>query len=169
MKILKTDEQALRIATCLARHGGLMTLTEIAAAEHLSRPLVSKLLARLRRGGVVTALRGRSGGYELSRPAARISVADVLRVGGKPLLEGARCSADAPLETACPHAGECSLRSVWDEVADRIETVLETTSLDDLRGREAALASKLSQRTPDSAAGDPLGLARTAAGGGLGI
>lgn len=143
MKIMKTDEQALRLAACLARHDDQMTLAEIAEVERLPQPMVTKLLASLRRGGVVRTTRGRHGGYELARPADLISVADVLRALGKPLPEGAACSPANPLDGGCPHVGDCGLRSVWSEVADRITTVLEGTSLADLCGRERVVELRL--------------------------
>ena len=139
MKIMKTDEQALRIMACLARNDDQMTLAGVAGAENLPQPMVTKLLAMMRRGGVVQTTRGRNGGYELARPATEISVADVLRSLGKPLIEGAACTAADPLDKACPHAGDCGLRSVWTEVASRITDVLENTSLADLCGRETTV------------------------------
>ncbi len=143
MKIMKADEQALRIAACLARRGEQMTLAGIAEAERLPQPMVTKLLVRLRRGGVVRTIRGRNGGYELARPSDRISVADVLRALGKPLLEGAGCTPEAPLDEVCPHAEDCGLRPVWGVVADRIAAVLENTSLADLTGREQLVELRL--------------------------
>jgi len=143
MKIMKTDEQALRITACLARNDDQMTLAEIADAENLPQPMVTKLLAMMRRGGVVSTTRGRNGGYGLSGPATEISVADVLRSLGRPLLEGAACTPIDPLDEACPHAQDCGLRSVWTEVAGRITDVLETTSLADVCGRETLVTLKI--------------------------
>jgi len=143
MKIMKTDEQALRISTCLARRGGQMTQAEIAEAERLPQPTVTKLLSLLRRGGVVRTVRGRHGGYELARPADRISVADVMTSLGRPLLEGSDCSPRDPLDDVCPHAGDCGLRSVWQTLADRIARVLDGTTLADLCGATCAVEEKL--------------------------
>ncbi len=143
MKILKTDEQALRIALCLARGGAQMTQAEIAAAEQLPPPTVTKLLAQLRRGGVVRTVRGRHGGYELAGPAGEISVAEVLTSLGRPLLVGSECTPDDPLDTICPHVGDCGLRSVWQTLSDRITRVLAGTSLADLCGETCAVEEKL--------------------------
>jgi len=143
VKIMKTDEQALRITTCLARGGGQMTLAEIAGAEQLPQPTVTKLLAQLRQGGVVRTVRGRHGGYELARPAGNISVAEVMTSLGRPLLVGSECTPDDPLDTVCPHVGDCGLRSVWQALSDRITRVLEGTSLGDLSGETCAVEEKL--------------------------
>lgn len=143
MKIMKTDEQALRITTCLARRGGQMTQAEIADAERLPPPTVTKLLSQLRRGGVVRTVRGRNGGYELVRPSDEISVAEVMTALGRPLLDGSDCSPDGPLDLVCPHLGDCGLSTVWRTLSDRIASVLEGTSLADLTGERRVMADKL--------------------------
>lgn len=140
---MKTDEQTLRIAACLARRGGQMTQAEIARSEHIPQPTVTKLLSQLRRGGVVRTVRGRNGGYELARPSADISVAEVMTATGRPLLDGSECSPDDPLDAICPHADDCGLRSVWQSLADRIAVVLEATNLDDISGEARVAEAKL--------------------------
>jgi len=51
---------------------------ELATAQQLPEPMLEQLLLRLRRAGLLTARRGRLGGFRLARPAAEISVAAVL-------------------------------------------------------------------------------------------
>src|SRR5580700_3667845 len=52
--------------------------TSVAAATRLPLATVAKLLKALAHAGVVTATRGATGGYRLARPAAAISVAEVV-------------------------------------------------------------------------------------------
>ncbi len=54
------------------------TMPELAAAADLPAPSLEQLLLKLRRAGVVEARRGRHGGYRLQRPAAALSLAEVL-------------------------------------------------------------------------------------------
>jgi Rrf2 family protein len=54
------------------------TMPELAAAADLPAPSLEQLLLKLRRAGVVEARRGRHGGYRLQRPAASLSLAEVL-------------------------------------------------------------------------------------------
>lgn len=54
------------------------TMPELAAAVDLPAPSLEQLLLKLRRAGVVEARRGRHGGYRLQRPAAALSLAEVL-------------------------------------------------------------------------------------------
>ena len=51
---------------------------ELATAQQFPEPMLEQLLLRLRRAGLLTARRGRLGGFRLARPAAEISVAAVL-------------------------------------------------------------------------------------------
>ena len=73
---------------------------ELAAAEKTGKPVKGEYLARsqgipqnflenilteLRRAGIIRTRRGADGGYQLARPAAEITVADVLRAVEGPL------------------------------------------------------------------------------------
>lgn len=146
MKISKAEEQSLRLVMCLARLGGQPTLAELATSERLPEATAAKLLGRLRRGGVVAVQRGRSGGYSLAREAERISVADVIRALGRPLLEGARCSPGDSPDPDCPHMADCGLRSVWGHVAQRLRDVLDHTSVAELNQQESTVAARLVER-----------------------
>ena len=51
---------------------------ELASEQGLPAPFLEQVLLRLRRAGVLEARRGRHGGYRLLRPAAAVSLAEVL-------------------------------------------------------------------------------------------
>ena len=51
---------------------------QLAREQDLPEPFLEQLLLRLRRAGLLTARRGRLGGYRLARPAREISLAAVL-------------------------------------------------------------------------------------------
>jgi len=150
MKISKAEDQSLRLVTCLARAGSQLTLSDLAARENLPEPTVAKLLSRLRQGDVVTAARGRHGGYELARPATRISVAAVLQALGRPLLDGGGCSPARPNDRRCPHLGDCGVRSVWRHLEARVSHVLEETSVADLCRTEQQVTRQMSTLWPES-------------------
>ncbi|MDO9694432.1 MAG: Rrf2 family transcriptional regulator [Candidatus Latescibacteria bacterium] len=150
MKISKAEDQSLRLVTCLARAAGQLTLADLAAREHLPEPTVAKLLARLRRGDVVVAARGRHGGYELARPAAQISVAAVLKALGRPLLDGGDCTPARPNDPGCPHLGDCGVRSVWRHLEARVSHVLEETSMDDLCRTEQQVTRQMTALWPEN-------------------
>jgi len=57
---------------------GPVALAAIAARQQISLSYLEQLIARLRRAGLVESTRGPGGGYTLARPAAQISVADMV-------------------------------------------------------------------------------------------
>src|SRR6266446_7019764 len=116
MKISAQEEYGLRCLLRLAQTEGYsQTLPEIAAAEGLSVPYVAKLMAVLREAGLVDSVRGRSGGYTLSRPPDEIGLGSLLLVLGEPLFdEPGYCERHAGVsDGVCVHRGGCSLRALW--------------------------------------------------------
>ena len=67
-----------------ASHGGvLVTSDEIAGVLNTNPVVIRRLLAQLRRAGLVISIRGKAGGYQLQRPATEISLLDAfLAVAG---------------------------------------------------------------------------------------
>jgi Rrf2 family protein len=62
-----------------------MTAERLATAQGIPAKFLESILVQLRRGGIVTAQRGPDGGYWLGRPAAEVTMADVIRVIDGPL------------------------------------------------------------------------------------
>ncbi len=139
MKITAQEEYGLRCLLQLARHKGPEPLTvgHIAEAEGLSIPYVGKLLAALRQGALVESVRGRSGGFVLSRPAAEITAGEALRALGGQLFEPEFCEVHHGANEVCVHLGRCSIRSLWSVVGDLIDRVLSETTLADLADEDA--------------------------------
>lgn len=107
----------------------LMSAAEIAHAVGLEPPTVSKLLKLLTHAGLLVSRRGAAGGYSLSRPAPRISVADIIDA-----IEGApmgltECSSIPGL---CTRESMCSVRANWQRISQSIRGILAEITLDDL-------------------------------------
>jgi Rrf2 family iron-sulfur cluster assembly transcriptional regulator len=134
MKLSAQEEYGLRCLLHLARrrHEGSLTIPEISRAEGLSTPNVAKLMRLLRMGGLVKSVRGQAGGYTLSRPAAEITVGEVLELLGGQLFGPNFCERHAGLQEACTHQVDCSLRVLWGKMQGVLEQVLRRTSLQDL-------------------------------------
>lgn len=56
----------------------LVSLNEIAKRQDISLPYLEQLFVKLRRAGLVEAVRGPGGGYRLAHPASEIRTADIL-------------------------------------------------------------------------------------------
>jgi Rrf2 family protein len=150
MKLTKLEEQGLRLAMCLAREGGQLTLSAIAAREQLSEALVASVLNKLRRAGVVSAARGRRGGYLLARDPAELTVAAVLTSFGRPLLHGCFNRLSPGDDEPCVHAEACGLRPVWEQLEDELSRVLTRITVADLLQREDEVREQVARfRHPD--------------------
>jgi Rrf2 family protein len=102
----------------------------VARSEKLPHAYIEQLVRELRRAALVTATRGKAGGYQLARPAADISLAEAVRALDGPLLEMPCAGADN-LET-CDRPQDCSVHEVFSRVHDSLEETLSTMTLADV-------------------------------------
>ena len=61
-----------------APNGRTMQVKEIAAMTSLSHSYLEQLLSQLRKSGLISSVRGASGGYKLSRPPHEITVLEII-------------------------------------------------------------------------------------------
>ncbi len=129
MKISTRTEYGIRVLVALARHGveGPLSLSGIAKSEKLPHAYLEQLVGDLRRAGLVNATRGKSGGYQLSRTADEISLAEVVRALEGPLLE-MPCAAAHDAE-ACDRPQPCSVHEVFQRVQKSLVGTLDATTL----------------------------------------
>jgi Rrf2 family cysteine metabolism transcriptional repressor len=131
-------EYGVRVMVELARRsdGEPIPLAEIAANDGLPLAYLEHLVARLRKAGLVDSRRGSRGGYLLARPAAQITMAEVVEA-----LEGSIapieciseaadgsivCSRESSLDHVCP------TKLLWTRVRFSIVSTLRETTLADL-------------------------------------
>jgi Rrf2 family protein len=128
MKISMRTEYGLRVLVQLARHQGEgpLSLACIARAEKLPHAYLEQLVRDLRMAGLVSARRGQAGGYELTRPAAEVSLADAVRALDGPLLE--MPCAGVNLE-ACDRPQPCSVHAFFQQVHETLSGALGATTL----------------------------------------
>ena len=144
MRITAKADYAVRAAVELAaveKTGKPVKGEYLARAQGIPQNFLENILTELRRAGIIRTRRGAEGGYQLARPAAEISVADVLRAVEGPLaaVQGIR-----PDELAYGGAAE-RLPEVWVALRASLRDVLEHVTLADIaRGR---LPSVVKERT----------------------
>src|SRR6188508_919094 len=130
MKVSAKADYAVRAATELAATTSdrPMKAERISDAQRIPIKFLEAILLELKHANVVKSTRGADGGYSLARPAAEISVADVIRAVDGPLanVRGER------VETVEYIGHSKALRDVWVAVRASLRRVLETTSLQDL-------------------------------------
>jgi len=145
MKFTAQEEYGLRCIMQVARTSGdiPITIPEIAKNEGVSLPYVGKLMTTLRQAGLVKSVRGRKGGYFLSRPNDQISAADVMKVLGQQLFDEQFCDRWTGEMKICVHSPDCTIRSLWTGLERTIYQTLDRIKLSDLVGTEQEAANTI--------------------------
>jgi Rrf2 family protein len=122
---------------------GAVKAEDVADAQDIPLNFLLGILRELRNGQLVRSVRGRDGGYLLSRPPAEIALADVIRVVDGPLANVRDLSLS---QLSYPGPAE-SLRDVWMAVRGSLREVLENVSVADLaNGRLPRHVRQLAER-----------------------
>jgi Rrf2 family protein len=129
MRVTAKADYAVRAAVELATvEAGPTKGESIADAQGIPLRFLENILAELRHAGIVRSQRGAEGGYWLARPAAEISVADVIRA-----VEGPLASVRSEPPEELDYSGSAlPLREVWLALRANIRAVLERVSLADI-------------------------------------
>jgi Rrf2 family protein len=111
-----------------AWNSGAVKAEDIATAQEIPLNFLLGILRELRNGHLVRSVRGRDGGYLLSRPPQEIALADVIRVVDGPLANVRDLSL-----TDLRYVGAAEgLRDVWMAVRGSLREVLEAVTIADL-------------------------------------
>ena len=153
LRLSKKADYALLAMRHLAAHSerGAVSARELAESYDLPPELLAKVLQKLVRGRLLTSIQGIRGGYGLARPAAAITVADVITAIDGPLTVTA-CS---ETNHNCEQYSKCNIRDPLWQIKDRIVSALAATSI-------AGLASDLAPVTlaPDRSGAIPVTVQR---------
>ena len=129
MKLSVKVDYACRVLVQLARRHGheeLAHIEELAKAEAVPANYLVQILSELRNGGLILSRRGKQGGYALARPAAEISLFDIVS-----LIEG------DVLELAGVIEGQSgkSVAQAWRQVRAVLETKCREITLEKLAAK----------------------------------
>lgn len=103
--------------------------SEVAEATGVPAPMASKILKQLGRAGLLVSHRGVHGGYGLARPAAAISVAEIVEALEGPIALTAcvdEGTGDCGIERSCP------ARANWQRINEAIRRALDEVTLADM-------------------------------------
>ena len=122
---------ALRVMIDLAerRTDRYTPLKEIAARQGISEKYLENILKTLVQHGLLQGLRGKGGGYRLTRPAGQYRISDILL-----LTEGslAPVACLEPGAAACARAADCRTYGLWRGLDEAIRSYLDRVTLADL-------------------------------------
>jgi FeS assembly SUF system regulator len=129
LKIGKMTDYAVLIMSYMAKTPeSLLSAASLADALHLTLPTVSKILKMLADADLLNSVRGAEGGYLLSRPAADISVVNIIAA-----MEG-----DLALTECCESKGicvidsMCTMRENWKRINRAVASMLGRLSIEDM-------------------------------------
>ena len=139
MLISTRGRYALRVLIDIAEHQGegYVPLKEVADRQEISEKYLESIVKDLVKDGVLSGLRGKGGGYRLSRAPENVSVGPLLE-----RLEGTLAPV-ACLEAGknvCPRMGSCRTLPLWKGLDDAIRSYLAPFTLADLMRREDGFA-----------------------------
>src|SRR5258708_29627747 len=124
MRITAKADYAVRAALELAGSDGAVKGDALASAQHIPLKFLENILIDMRHAGLVRSQRGAEGGYWLAKPAADISVADVIRAVEGPL---ASVRGERPEDIEYPE-GAATLQRAWIAVRTSLRNVADNVT-----------------------------------------
>ena len=105
------------------------SILKIATKRKIPHKYLEKLFRRLRIAGIVKSVKGRKGGYMLTRDPDKITTRDIIKaVDGRTNIHN--CN-DRKTEKLCEFADECSFQDFWNDFNTHINDFLDSYSLED--------------------------------------
>ena len=131
MLISTKGRYALRIMIDLAEHqtDDFISLRGIAQRQEISEKYLESIIRMLVKAKVVESLRGKGGGYRLSKAPDQYTVGSILRLTEETLAPVACLEENADI---CPRAGSCRTLSLWKGLDKVIHEYLESVTIADL-------------------------------------
>jgi Rrf2 family protein len=134
MKLSLRGEYALRalIVLGLSHDQSVVRIHTISHQQNIPKRFLEQILNDLKTAGIVESRRGPTGGYRLSKPPEKISLAIVIRHIEGPLAPVSCVSEKFYSRCTCPDESKCGIRSVMKEVRDAIVKILEGVTVAEL-------------------------------------
>jgi Rrf2 family iron-sulfur cluster assembly transcriptional regulator len=156
MRLTTKGRYAVTAMLDLAIHGekGPVSLADISGRQEISLSYLEQLFAKLRRGGLVSSVRGPGGGYCLSRPGAEIYAAQIIDAVNE-TVDVTSCGGEAN----CQDGEMCLTHYLWCDLSAQIHQFLSGISLASLVARREVQSVSARQQRVDGSRGSPDGSA----------
>lgn len=128
MRLSSMADYAVVTMAAAARHcgGARVHSAELARETGLPPATVQKLVSKLSAAGLLRSVRGHGGGLTLARPAAAITLAEIVEAVEGPIGLAA-CVEHGRHD--CALEGACAVRPHWDAVNDAVREALAAVPL----------------------------------------
>lgn len=111
-----------------------MHIYKISEKQNIPIRYLVQILIQLKRMGLVESIRGKEGGYKLTKAPKKISLGEVLRQIGGPLLSISNSAAKK----------ESVFATIWEEVEGAMAKVLDKVTFEDIVNKARGIASAIS-------------------------
>lgn len=130
LQLTRGGEYGIRAMSYLAAQpdGRVCALREVSAAQDVPESFLAKIFQNLVHAGLVVSHRGARGGFALARPAAAISLADVIEAVDGPVALNT-CVGEPG---GCLRGHECAVHEVWKRAQSAMMGVLGGATLQDV-------------------------------------
>jgi len=130
MELTRKGEYAIRGIIYLAKQpvGKVILVSEVAEATGVSQTFLAKIFQNFAKLGLVNSFRGTGGGFLLGRPAAKITLRQVVEAVEGPIIPNRCLSGDGN----CSREAECMVHPVWRKVQGEVGAILDSVTLEDL-------------------------------------
>lgn len=99
---------------------------DIARLQGIPSDYLDQILSKLRKGGLIASVRGRGGGYKLSRPAVELSIWDMVKAV-ESHINAVKCQSSVGDD--CLFESACISKGAWGLVDNAIEESLRKLNL----------------------------------------
>ena len=135
MKISTKGRYALRMLLDLAEHQqcGYIALKDIAERQNISKKYMEGILKTLVDRNLLEGVKGKGGGYKLTKEPKDYSLGEILR-----LTEGDLASVPCTSKTHehCNHMESCPSHPIWQQLDNLINNYLDSVTLANLLNNE---------------------------------
>ena len=134
MLISTKGRYALRVMIDLAEHQGegFIPLKVIAQRQEISEKYLESIIKLLVKSKLLSGVRGKGGGYQLTKAPEQYTVGTILRLTEESL---APVSCLEPEANACPKANLCRTLPLWKGLDQVIRDYLDSVTVADLMRR----------------------------------
>lgn len=131
MRLSSLADYAVVMMSAAARHcgGSRINAAVLAGETGIPLPTVQKLVSKLSAAGLLRSVRGAGGGFKLARPAAAVTLADIIEAVEGPI---AMTSCVESGKHDCGMEGACRVQPHWPVVNQAVRGALAGVSLNAL-------------------------------------
>ena len=135
MLISTKGRYALRVMIDLAEHQaeGFIPLKVIAERQEISEKYLESIIKLLVKARLLNGLRGKGGGYQLTKAPEQYTVGTILRLTEESLAPVACLEGTAE---ACPRSQQCRTLALWQGLDKVISDYLDNITVADLMQRD---------------------------------